>query len=74
MNPEQFRKMAEEFYLYAGKETTYMAYSPATGTMRRFKGPLLGIGVEENIYTVILGEGGHRVAIYFANVSLPKIN
>lgn len=75
MTRNQFIKLQENFAEYAKVKTTYKSAFPrrADGKKYDHNACLWGIGVGALSDFVILADMGHRVAIHFEDVKLPKL-
>ena len=73
MTRNQFIKLQENFADYAKMETSYMSSNPRSEKKEKKNGYLWGIGVGTLSDFVILAIYGHRVAIPFGDVKLPKL-
>lgn len=75
MTQNQFNKLHEIFALYADKWTTYRTTRPfSNGKKVEGTAMFIGVGVGVNEGRVILSSCGHRMAIPFTDVKLPKLS
>lgn len=73
MTRNQFIKLQENFADYAKMETTYKAGNPHNEKKEKRTGFFWGIGVGTLEDFVILAHFGHKEAIPFTDVKLPKL-
>lgn len=74
MTKEQFYFLAENSAKYAGVKFNYRQFIPIMARYAFTFGFFEGVGVSEaNKERVILAACGHRIAIPFQNVDLPKL-
>lgn len=73
MTEAQYRRLAENFCDFAGKQIEFQMFIPSANQYRKAVGTLRGIGVDCNAECAIIANSGHRYAIHYSNIKLPYI-